>query len=204
MSTTQRNYGDDRTRRRILQAAWWLLERRGSRLTLSAVATRARISRQSVYLHFGDRPGLLRALVEHVDASYGLDDLVAHVHAAPTGEEALSRLVAVLDEAGPVIDAVALMLESAQYEDAELGQAWRNRMKGRQSLAGSVMDQLAREGVLAAGWTVDSAADLCYTVTMPGPWRELTREMGWTRAEYVTRVTRLLSDTFLVPPRSRP
>lgn len=197
MSTRNAPYGETETRRRILQAAWTLLETHGSDLTLNAVAEGANVSRQAVYLHFGDRQGLLMELVEHVDGSYGLDELIAHVHAAPTGAEALARLVEVLDQAAPTIDAVAQMLESAQYQDTALGTAWRNRMQGRQALTRAVMEHIAAEGRLARGWTVDAATDLCYTVTMPGPWRELTGELSWTRAEYVEGITRLLSDTFL-------
>lgn len=197
MSST---YGEGETRRRILQAAWSLLETRGAGLTLSGVAEEAGVSRQAIYLHFGDRRGLMMRLVEHVDASYGLDDLIARVHAAGSGTQALAYLVEVLDEAAPVIDAVAQMLESAQYDDAALAAAWRSRMSGRQALTRAVMERLAAEGRLARGWSVDAATELCYTVTMPGPWRELTRELSWSRAEYVSRITRLLTDTFVATP----
>lgn len=191
------SYGDAETRRRILDAARVLLEDPDSEPTMSAVAERANVSRQAVYLHFGDRRGLLMALVEHVDAAYGLDGLIAHVHEARTGAEALARLVEVLDQAAPLIDAVAKMLESAQYQDPAMRAAWRSRMEGRQALARHVMARLAAEGRLAAGWTVDTAAAMCHAVALPAAWRELTNELSWSRREYVERVTRLLSDTVI-------
>jgi AcrR family transcriptional regulator len=203
MSTSSRqpSYGDTETRRRILEAARALLEDLAADLTMTAVAKRADVSRQAVYLHFGDRQGLLLSLVEYVDASYGLDGLIAHVHMAETGAEALVRLVQVLDEAAPLIDAVAKMLESAQHRDPAMRAAWRSRMAGRQALARHVMERLAAEGRLTAGWTVDSASELCYVVTLPVAWRELTDELTWSRPEYVDAVIQLLSNTFL---RSHP
>lgn len=44
-------------------------------------------------LDFGSRPALLLALVDFVDESEGLSELSAQVRAAPTGVEALDRLV---------------------------------------------------------------------------------------------------------------
>src|SRR3712207_7696672 len=43
--------------------------------------------------HFGSRAALLLALVEHVDETEGLGDLVERVLAASTGAEQLDRLV---------------------------------------------------------------------------------------------------------------
>lgn len=198
MSTMRRpSYGDAETRRRILEAARGLLEDPESEPTMNAVAERANVSRQAVYLHFGDRRGLLMALVEYVDAAYGLEELIAHVSAAKSGAEALARFVQVLDEAGPLIDAVAKMLESAQHQDPAMRAAWRSRMDGRQALARQVMERIAAEGRLSPGWTVDTAAAMCHAVALPVAWRELTDELGWSRREYVERVTGLLNDTFL-------
>ena len=56
----------------MLEAARALLEERSAQaVKLEDVASRAGVSRQSVYLHFGSRAGLLLALVAHVEASRG-------------------------------------------------------------------------------------------------------------------------------------
>jgi hypothetical protein len=39
---------------------------------------------------------------------------------------------------------------------------------------GLVVQRLAAEGRLAAGWTVSAATDLLHAMLMPGVWRELS------------------------------
>ena len=61
----------------------------------------------------------------------------------------------------------------------------------------AIIQRIADEGQLADGWTVDPAADLFYTVTMQGPWRELTRELGWTPEQYTENMLRLFRRSLL-------
>jgi hypothetical protein len=42
---------------------------------------------------------------------------------------------------------------------------------------------MAAEGDLAPGWKVDTATDLFFAVTLPGPWRELTGERAWSPSD---------------------
>ncbi|MCB0952277.1 MAG: helix-turn-helix transcriptional regulator, partial [Microthrixaceae bacterium] len=84
MSTTV-GYGDPETRNRILEAAWSLLAEHGAQIKLADVAARASVSRQALYLHFGDRAGLLVALVNHMDESLDLGESLVEVYSAPDG-----------------------------------------------------------------------------------------------------------------------
>jgi len=61
----------------------------------------------------------------------------------------------------------------------------------------AIIQRIADEGQLADGWTVETAGGLFYTVTMNGPWRELTRALAWTPKEYAENMTRLLRLSFL-------
>ena len=57
------------TRARVLRVAWQMIDqRRTVSFTLVDVAREAGVSRQTVYLLFGSRAGLLLAMVEDVDA----------------------------------------------------------------------------------------------------------------------------------------
>ncbi len=192
MSSGEAAYGEPATRHRILRATWELIEERGSSIRLVDVADRAGVSRQAVYLHFGDRAGLLVALVEYLDETLGLEELVDHVFDAPTGAEALERIVEMHSIFSPKIDSVVRVLEAAQYDDEALAAAWRNRRHGRRSVHRAIIERIADEGQLAQGWTIDTAADLSYTITMPEPWRELTRERGWTPEQYAENIAKLL------------
>ena len=190
-------YGDPETRQRILAEAWELLERGGSEVTLAEIAKGAGVSRQALYLHFGDRSGLFVALVDHVDLSLGSTEIRAHVFGAPSGAETLRRWVEALSWYTGKIDRLTQILEWGQYEDEALAAGWRNRMNRRRDMILGVAERIADEGRLAEGWTTAEAADLIYAITMPGPWRELTREVGWSEEEYAERVWRLLQSSLL-------
>jgi AcrR family transcriptional regulator len=197
MSSEAARYGDPETRRRILQATWELLERQGAGVKLVDVADKAGVSRQAVYLHFGDRSGLLVALVDFIDVSLGAVQLRAHIHGGATGVESLQRWIQTMSWYTAKIDRVTQVLESSQYQDEALAAAWRNRMSRRQQHIRSIVERIAAEGRLAEGWSVDAAVDLIYVVTMPGAWRELTRELGWTAEQYTQQLTRLVQSALL-------
>ncbi|MPZ73083.1 MAG: TetR family transcriptional regulator [Nitriliruptorales bacterium] len=189
-------YGDPRTAERILQATWDLIDGSGSTPRLVDVADRAGVSRQTVYLHFGDRAGLLVALVRYMDQVLGLDEAAEQIREAPTGVEALERMVRALSVFAPRIYSVAHVLEAAQHQDEAVA-AWRDRMRGRQAMTRVIFQRIADEGRLAAGWSVDTAAALSYTLTMPGPWRELTGELGWSPEMYAENIIKLLRRSLL-------
>lgn len=196
MSTTGSSDGEG-TRGRILRAAWSTIEEGGAETTLSDVASRAGVSRQAVYLHFGDRAGLLLALVEYMDERLGVGELAAHVFAADSGEAMLERAVDLTATLSPRIDSVARVLESAQADDDAMARAWRDRMSNRRSAFHMIASRIDEDGRLAAAWSVDSAADLIAVVTSPATWRELVGPLGWTADEYRDRITRTLRSALL-------
>jgi AcrR family transcriptional regulator len=197
MSSEAAPYGDPDTRRRILQAAWELLEQQDAGVKLVDVADRAGVSRQAVYLHFGDRSGLLVALVDFIDVSLGAVQLRAHIHGGATGVESLQRWIETMSWYTAKIDRVTQVLESSQYQDKALAAAWRDRMGRRQMHIRSIVERVAAEGQLADGWSVNAAVDLIYVITMPGAWREFTRELGWTAEQYTQHLTRLVQSALL-------
>lgn len=153
-------YGDPETRERLLQAASELALEQGPSLRLADVAARAGVSRQAVYLHFGDRARLLLTLLAWGDQALELGELLARVTEAPTGVEALERMVEVHAVYSPRIDALARILEAHQYQDPAVAAALRDRLDFRQAAHRAVIARIAAEGDLADGWTVDTAADL--------------------------------------------
>lgn len=190
--------GDPDTRVRILQAAWRLIEESGVNPRLVDIAERAGVSRQALYLHFGDRAGLLFALVQYIDQSLGKADLLQRIVEAPSGVESLDRMVEALSIYSAKVDNVVRVLEAAQYQDDAIAAAWRNRMTSRRTQVRAIMQRIADDGCLAEGWSVETATDLCYTVIMPGPWRELVHEIGWTPKQYAERMKRVLHRSFVV------
>lgn len=194
-------YGDPQTRERLLRAAWELVLEQGPSVRLTDVAARAGVSRQAVYLHFGDRARLLLALLAWCDQAFRLGDLLARVTGARTGVEALDRMVEVHAAYSPRIDALARVLEAHQDQDPAVAAALRDRLDFRRAAHRAVIARIAAEGDLASGWSVDTAADLFFAVTLPDPWRELTGVSGWSAAQYAERVSRLLRRALIARPR---
>ena len=193
-------YGDPETRRRILDTAWALLEERGTGVRIADIAAKAGVSRQAVYLHFGDRTSLFVALGDHVDVSFGRDRLRAHVFGAPTGVESLRRWVQTMSWYTAKIDTVSRILELAAESDEALAAVWKDRMTGRRGHVRRIAERIAAEGQLADGWTVEAAADLIFAVTLPGPWRVLTSVVGWSNERYADEITGLLELSLLDTP----
>ena len=195
--SSKASYGDPETRNRILDASWHLVAEHGARVRLSDVAEEAGVSRQAVYLHFGDRAGLLVALVQHMDETLDLATSLAEVHAAPTGAALLASAMRLNTTFWGQVRPVAQVLEAAQHDDAELRTAWRDRMQFRRSTFRGMVEALVERGELADAWTVDDAADTLYAVAHFDTWRELVAELGWSDERYVEAMTRLLCGALL-------
>ena len=203
MSSVAVPYGDPETRTRVLDAAWALLEERGTGIRIADIAAKAGVSRQAVYLHFGDRTSLFVALGDHIDISFGRDRLRAHVFGAPTGVESLRRWIQTISWYTAKIDPVSRILELAGESDEALAAVWKDRMTGRRGHVRRIADRMAAEGQLANGWTAEAAADLIYTLTLPGPWRVLTSVAGWSKKRYAREITKMLERSLLPPELDR-
>lgn len=195
--STDAQYGAPETRRRILDATWELVTERGARLKLSDVAARASVSRQALYLHFGDRAGLLIGLVQHMDETLDLADAITAVHEAPDGPTLLEAAMRLNTTFWAQVLPVAQVLEATQHEDEALGAAWRDRMQFRHATFRAMIETLAERRELAAGWTVDDAAAILYAVAHFDTWRELVVELGWSDDRYVASTARLLQRALL-------
>lgn len=190
---TASTYGDPETRKRILDAARGLLEDRGLPITMAQVAEAAGVSRQAVYNHVGDRSGLMVALVGYLDEVLGLAELAESVREAPTGREALAAMVALHATYHEHIIGFTRQAEALRHSDPAVAAAWEDRMAGRREAHRGIVRRLADEGELAAGWDVESAAMVLYTVTLPRTWDELVVERGWSTGQYREHMTRLLT-----------
>lgn len=196
------SYGDPETRERILQAAWELLEEEAANVRLADVAKRAGVSRQAVYLHFGDRTTLLVALVDHIDRTLATEQRIEHILSGATAVDALTRLISELSSFTEKIDSVARVIETGRDHDPGLAAAWESRMEGRKQITRLVTTRLDEEGALSPEWTVETASELLYALTSPATWHLIVRRLGWTADAYTRVFTRLLIEAITVPPTS--
>lgn len=173
------------TRRQILEAAWDLIagEARAD-VGLADIATRAGVSRQTVFYAFGNRAGVLTAMVRHKDT---LTDHVGRIRAAvftddPTPDALLRAADAWLDYL-PIIYPVGILLDAASLADADAAFAWQDRMVV--ALLGGFRGLAARAH--AAGTLVgdhQALADEVWAQLHPTMWRRLVVECGWSAARF--------------------
>jgi AcrR family transcriptional regulator len=180
----------------MLEVTQELLEERGPGLRLQEVAERAGVSRQAIHLHFGDRQGLILALVRQMDETLELAELLERVYAAEDGRQLLERAMRLNTEFWAKVAPVASVLAGSQQDDA-LREAWRDRMTFRRQAFRRMTEQLDQLGELAPSWDVDDASDLLFAVTHFDSWRELTGELGWSDDHYVEAMSKLLGRALL-------
>lgn len=183
-------------RTRILETAWQLIgAQRNASVPLLEIARKAGVSRQTVYVNFASRAGLLLAMVEHRDAT---SQELARMKRAGI-EEPVDRVLEAVVRGWfthlPVVFNVAHALRAAAVTDADARQAWESRMLLLRNVWLALMQRLQAEGRLAPGWTAETAADWCHHLVHIDSWHHLVVERQWRSADLVERTLATLEAT---------
>jgi AcrR family transcriptional regulator len=166
------------TRERLLDAAWREATQRGvADLTLARVAARAGVSRQTVYLQFGNRSTLLVEIAQRIDRSSGfLERLAAARRGTPRA--AFRRVLEVWFDYIPTILPVARDLEASALIGGDGAEAYRDRMTDWREVIRLAVARVA--GDLHARWTIATATDWTWAQVHPTNYHHLVAECGWT------------------------
>jgi AcrR family transcriptional regulator len=178
-----------RTRHHILDAAWDLVMEQGASASIADIAAAAGITRQSVYVHFGSRGGLLMALLKRTDDRLGIFENFAAALAAPDPAQRLDRAVGVwLDFVRDIVP-VARDIVRLRASDEDAAAAWNDRMRDLVKVWQELARSLDRDGALVDGWVVNDAADYIWVSTSVQAYDLLTRDRRWShkRAVHVIR-----------------
>jgi AcrR family transcriptional regulator len=187
------------THHRILAAAAELLEdRHGRALTMGEVARAAGVSRQALYLHFTDRTQLLLEVSRAADVAARTPTRQARIDQAVTARDALREAIAVQAEIKSQLRGVATALDVLRRSDAAAAAAWAEREHARLDRCRAVIGRLRDEQALAAGWTVEAAAQLMWAVTSQRVWDDLVVDQGWSQAKYRRHITTLVEAALTV------
>lgn len=179
------------TRAEILRAARRLLERDGyAATTVAAVAAEAGVALKTVYVAFGTKGGLLRALWNVLlrgdddDVPMGERRWYRELLADPDPGSRLDRMArqsrAVKERAGAMM---AVIRDGAAVDD-DVAALWARIEREFRELLAPVAGTFAEEGVLREGLEGDRAADLLWALNHPDVWRLLVRVRGWSADEY--------------------
>ena len=186
-----------RTKAEILDIAWNLISENGADISVARIAAAAGVSRQTIYLHFGSRGGMLVALVQRADEKFEIKEKfeVALSHAEPA-----SRLTATIDawlDFVPKIYPVAKDLIRLRETDQEASAAWEDRMTDLRRWLLNLMQSLQSDGALSAGWTPKRASEFFWAQTSVQAWGLLRKECGWSENAISERLKESLSEALL-------
>lgn len=177
----------EKTRTAILDATWSLIaEKKRLDISQTEIATAAGVSRQTVYLAFGNRARLLTAMARNKDLqSDHVGRLSKISHSDAVTREDFQRYIEIWLDYLPLIYPIGILLDAAALADAEAASAWNDRMKGA-LLAGlkRIFRQLAERGDLVSGLNPDRAAELVWSLIHPTAWRQLVVDCGWSALEF--------------------
>ena len=186
-----------KTQAEILDIAWDLISQNGADISVARIAAAAGVSRQTIYLHFGSRGGMLVALVRRADEKFEIKE---RFDAAILLAEPASRLTATIDawlDFVPKIYPVAKDLIRLRETDQEAAEAWEDRMTDLRQWLLDLMKSLQHDGSLSAGWTPKRASEFFWAQTSVQAWGLLRKECGWSENAISERLKESLSEALL-------
>lgn len=197
-------------RRGILRAAADLFLADGyAKTTIAAIASRAGVSEDLIFTLFGNKRGVLKAVM---DVAVGGDDAdiplleregPQAVRASTDQQEQIrlfcAGITAQLDRLVPYNELIRTAAEvepeiAALHEDLHLRQ--------RRTAMTTVASWIAANGPLRDGLSVEQAAATIWTLASPEVYRMLTRHWSWTSHQYQQWLELLLHTALL--PHHRP
>ena len=181
----------DETRERILAAAQELFEASGYTATsMNDIAAAAGVALKTLYVAFGSKAGILRALWHLL--------LRGDAGAVPVDEREWYREV--LEEPDPArqlrlnarnscvvkrrVAAIMEVIEAAAHADPEIASLWeRIQMEFRENQS-AIVRSLQRKKALRPGLGVERATDVLWALNQVSLYRLLVHDRGWTPAQY--------------------
>lgn len=186
MLYTMSSGGRPQTRIQILEAARAVFEELGYYdAGLGAVARKAGVSRQAIYLHFPSKAELLTALHLHIFAT----DVVPAIERHPTTDavsalDGLDAMIAVDVEVVSKVWRIHEALQMAPRQHPEVEETLRPREEERYDELLDLGRRLKREGALPRNIRVGSFADMLWGLMNVGTYRSLVIERGWSLDQY--------------------
>jgi AcrR family transcriptional regulator len=180
-----------RSRRDMLDAGRRLfLEHGYAATTMGMVADEAGVAIQTVYKVFGNKPGLVKAIVDV--AIVGDDEPVPMMErefvrknmAEPDPAKKLRDFGAHLGDVAPRANALALVVRDAAAADPAAAAVWHQlqteRLTGMTAFAGHLRERRH----LRRGVTADAARDVLWTHSSVELWDLLVNQRSWPAKRY--------------------
>ncbi|NJC74312.1 TetR/AcrR family transcriptional regulator [Planosporangium thailandense] len=186
-STGKKGEKSRQTRQRILRAARELFVEQGyGATTLQAIADRAGVAVQTIYFAFGNKPSLLKELVDVTIA--GDDEAIPTMQrawfldalAADTAQEHLRRHVAGTRQVLQRVAAITDVLRSASAQDPSIASLWQYETDPRLEVQTTAARSIMAKPGARAGVSAEHAADVLFGLLSPELYLLFVRDRGWT------------------------
>ncbi len=138
------------------------------------------MTRQSIYVHFKNRGGLLVALVRRADEREDIHARFLGALEVAQPADRLSAFLGVWFDFVPKIYPVARLLIAARSQDDEARAAWTDRMDELRGGFLLLTRSLRRDGALSSGWTAPQAADYLWAAASVQVWELLAIDRDWS------------------------
>jgi len=194
------------TRRQILEAARRLFERDGYAATsVGAIAAEAGIALKTVYVAFGTKSGVLRALWNVLLRGDDEGDPISErdwyraVLAEPDPELLLRRVAegsrTVKERVGGIFD----VIRGAAPVDPDIAELW-NRIEAEfYENQRAIVAALKSSRALRRGLDAERATDILWSLNHPDVWVLLVGKRGWSADEFERWLAGTLSAQLLAP-----
>jgi len=192
-NSTRRRQQAEETRRVILDAAFNLFARRGyAETTIDAIAQAADVAPETVYAAFGNKPALLRNLLNI--------RLVGDLDPRPIFERpSIQSALAEMDASGLIghfsidmyqimsrVSPVFAILRATAKTDEEINALLNNVVQLRLEGMKVFLHGLQRFEPLRAGLSLDRAAEIVFALSGAEMFDQLTGEFGWSEEQYIS------------------
>ena len=164
---------------------------------MAEIAKAVGMTRQSVYLHFGTRGGLLVALVRRADVREAIVEDFTAALKARSPETRLDACLTVWFAFVVKIHPVALDLIRLRTTDKEAARAWDDRMEELLRLFRLLVEGLKRDKALARQWSVQSAVDYLWAACSVQTWALLVLDRGWSEKQASATMRRAMAKALL-------
>jgi AcrR family transcriptional regulator len=186
---TRRRQSAARTRAAILDAARQLFSESGYTATsMTAIAARAGVALDTVYVSVGRKPELARLLIE--TAISGTDqavpaeqrDYVRAIQAAPDADTKIALYAAAITAIAPRLTLVLCIIQQAAHDDPELAALWEEIAERRAANMRRFVADLAAVAPLRLD--PSEAADIVWATNAAELYQLLVGQRGWSPRRY--------------------
>lgn len=185
------------TRNEILDAAWEMIAAQGAEVSMKDIAIATGVSRQSVYLHFKSRGGLLIELVKRADERFGIEESFFSAMSYPSAADRLDMCLQKWFEFVVKIKPVATDLIRLRKTDEDAAAAWEGRMAVLWDWERQLVETIASDGKLSPEWNVEDATDYLWSSSSMQMWDLLTTEKGWSIEKASDKLRKTISRSIL-------